>query len=233
LDNDDRKEKFNDYDLIFCEYCDCEIDKNSLRCFECYDMLKYDEERVRWDYGRCKECFEINQTENWCQKCNAKRFQQDFPNWTSGNEFIDKGIQKAQLNAKNYEGVLEWIPYNKFEDIKKIENMNGNVDKAIWLDGNIRKWSYDEGKWTRHNREWNYDEKKWIYNITKIDVALKSLNKSSNLSDEYFFNKLTSLSEHFNIFSRSVRLYGFTQNPKNLDYMMVIKFEDVDCWIKR
>ena len=184
-------------------------------------------------YGRCKGCTKVIKIPFWCSTCNSKRFQKDFDKWTSGNNHVDKFIQESQLN-RNYDEVLEWIPYNRLRNIQYLAKGGfSTIYKAIWLDGNIRKWSYDEGKWTRHNREWNYDEKKWIYNITKIDVALKSLNKSSNLSDEYFFNKLTSLSEHFNIFSRSVRLYGFTQNPKNLDYMMVIKFEDVDCWIKR
>ncbi len=43
------------------------------------------------------------------------------------NEFIDKWIQKAQLNAGSYKEVLEWTPYDKFEDIKKIKDINGNV----------------------------------------------------------------------------------------------------------
>jgi len=29
------------------------------------------------------------------------QFQQDFSNWTSGNEFINKFIQESQLNAQN------------------------------------------------------------------------------------------------------------------------------------
>ena len=45
---------------------------------------------------------------------STKRFQQDFLKWT---EFIDKFIQEALLNAKNIYEVLEWIPYNKLENI--------------------------------------------------------------------------------------------------------------------
>src|ERR1051325_1721026 len=46
-------------------------------------------------YGFCPECKELNTGDNWCQQCNAKRFQQDSPNWDSGNEYIDKFIQET------------------------------------------------------------------------------------------------------------------------------------------
>src|SRR5438045_2532360 len=44
-------------------------------------------------YGLCNECKQPNTynyyTEyneyDWCQQCNAKRFQQNFQSWTSGN----------------------------------------------------------------------------------------------------------------------------------------------------
>src|SRR6266498_1458633 len=40
-----------------------------------------------------------------------------LPNWTSGNEFIDRFIQETQSNAQHNSEVLEWIPYNKLEII--------------------------------------------------------------------------------------------------------------------
>ena len=54
-----------------------------------------------------------------CEKCNcicnAIHFQQNFKNWTSGNDNIDKFIQDAQLSAHgNAEKALEWIPYGRF-----------------------------------------------------------------------------------------------------------------------
>ena len=36
-------------------------------------------------HGLCKECKQPNTGGSWCQPCNAKRFQQNFQNWTSGN----------------------------------------------------------------------------------------------------------------------------------------------------
>ncbi|RHZ83991.1 hypothetical protein Glove_86g10 [Diversispora epigaea] len=56
----------------------------------------------------------------WCKPCNSKHFQNDFNNWTSGNDKIDKFIQDAQLNANRYWEVVEWIPYSRFKDVKQI-----------------------------------------------------------------------------------------------------------------
>ena len=50
--------------------------------------------------GLCPECNKPNTGLHWCNQCNAKRFQQDFPNWTSGNKYIDNFIQETQLNAQ-------------------------------------------------------------------------------------------------------------------------------------
>src|SRR5688572_19601708 len=52
-------------------------------------------------YGLCTECDVPNTGIDWCQRCNSKRFQQDFPNWTSENKYIDSFIQETQLNAQN------------------------------------------------------------------------------------------------------------------------------------
>ena len=56
--------------------------------------------------GLCKECKQPNTGSYWCQPCNAKRFQQNFQNWTSGNHDIDEFIQKTQLKVRNYEEVI-------------------------------------------------------------------------------------------------------------------------------
>ena len=69
-----------------------DINKVSSKIIELNSNLKI-------DYGLCSECNNPNMWYNWCQQCNAKQFQQDFSNWTSGNEFIDKFIQEIQLNT--------------------------------------------------------------------------------------------------------------------------------------
>ena len=92
-------------------------------------------------------------------------------NWISGNDFIDKFIQESQLNAQNKSQVLEWIPYNKFKNIEYFDKGGFSIIyKAIWLDGPIYFWSENEKNWIRFSE--------------KI-VAIKSLDKSSNLNEEF------------------------------------------------
>src|SRR6185436_14804491 len=96
--------------------------------------------------GLCPECNKPKSS----NQCNAKRFQQDFPNWTSGNKCIDNFIQESQLNAKRYDHVLEWIPYNRLTNIKYLAKGGfSTVYKARWLDGYIQYWDYDNKQWNR------------------------------------------------------------------------------------
>ncbi len=128
----------------------------------------------------CSDCNKPKGKNGWCKECNAKRFQQDFPNWTSGNEFIDKFIQQKQLDAPYSSRVLEWIPYNELENIEYLDKGGfGTVYKAIWLKGPIIKWSEAEKRWNRYN-EYGGD-----VSIKGLEVALKSLNNSSNLGEEF------------------------------------------------
>src|ERR1051325_8731424 len=64
--------------------------------------------------GLCKECKQPKNSDNWC-RCN---FQRNFKNWTSGNDDVDKFIQKAQLKPKDTHEVLEWIEHDRFENIE-------------------------------------------------------------------------------------------------------------------
>src|SRR4051812_22435348 len=85
----------------------------------------------------CKECNQ-KYDGDWCKPCNSKHFQNDFNNWTSGNDKIDKIIQDAQLNANDDFGVIEWIPYDRFKDVKQIGKGGfGTIHYARWIDGFI------------------------------------------------------------------------------------------------
>ncbi|PKY62265.1 hypothetical protein RhiirA4_488453, partial [Rhizophagus irregularis] len=41
-----------------------------------------DLEKRKQVYGICGECNEPGTGRNWCQPCNAKRFKDNFKNWT-------------------------------------------------------------------------------------------------------------------------------------------------------
>ena len=118
--------------------------------------------------GLCKECSQPNTGRYfhipWCQSCNSDHFQQDFNKWTGGNKEIDEFIQKFQLNAACSNEVLEWIPYEKFDNVEYLARGGfGTVHKARWIDGNISRWDINQNKWKR---------------FSALNVALKCLNGS-------------------------------------------------------
>ena len=85
-------------------------------------------------YGLCKECKQPNIYYNWCQ-C---RFQRNFVNWSSGNQEVDKLIQRTQLKATRCKEVIEWIEYDRFENIEYLAKGGfGTTYKATWKDGFI------------------------------------------------------------------------------------------------
>ena len=103
------------------------------------ELIPNEELRERYKkYGLCKECRQPNIGIRWCQSCNSKHFQQDFNKWTSGNKEIDEFIQKFQLDATCNEEILEWISFEKFEDIEYLSKGGfDTVRKASWVDGLI------------------------------------------------------------------------------------------------
>ena len=58
-------------------------------------------------YGICKECNQENTYFDWCKSCNAKHFEQNFKNWTSDNDDIDKFIQHIRLSVNNPYGLIK------------------------------------------------------------------------------------------------------------------------------
>ena len=136
------------------------------------DMENDNTLRVTSEYGLCPKCNKPNTGNFWCNQCNAKRFQQGFPNWTSRNKYIDNFIQETQLSAESEYHVLEWIPYNRLTNIKYLAKGGfSTVYKAIWLDGFIQWWDYDKKQWKRHGKDYS--------------IVIKSLNNSSNINEEF------------------------------------------------
>src|SRR5579862_4498652 len=131
-----------------------------------------DLEKRKQVYGICGECNEPGTGDRWCQPCNAKRFKNNFKNWTSGNKNIDEFIRHAQLNAVHCYNNLEWIPFEKFQDITYITKGGfGKIYSAKWPEGFIWYWDIENQRWSRST---HYDK-----------VALKSLDNSSDISSDF------------------------------------------------
>jgi hypothetical protein len=107
--------------------------------------------------NKCKNCY---------YTCNAIYFQQQFIDWTSGNDDINKFIQDSQLSThKDVSNVLEWISYNRFYNIECITK--AGMYRANWIDGYIKYWDDKNQNWKRKGG--------------KMFVLLKSLNNSADL----------------------------------------------------
>jgi hypothetical protein len=105
-----------------------------------------------------------------CEKCNCVcntiHFQQNFKNWTSGNDDIDKFIQSTQSSAHcDVSETLEWISYDRLCNIEYVTN-NGFYEmyKANWIDGCIFEWNNEYQNWKRINQ-----------NMFVILISLKDL----------------------------------------------------------
>ena len=130
-----------------------------------------DLEKRKEAYGICEECNEPGTGEEWCQPCNAKRLEENFKNWTSGNKDIDELIQHSQLNAVYAAKCLKWIPFEKFQNVTYITRGGfGKVYSADWPEGYIYSWDIENKKWRRNSY---------------MKVALKSLDKSSDISIDF------------------------------------------------
>ena len=117
--------------------------------------------------NECKKCYHT---------CNAIYFQQNFVDWTSGNDYIDKFIQDSQLSVHVKYGVyrktLEWIPYDRFNNII-IKSRFGEIYRANWIDGCIYKWDDENQNWKRNE---NMVAILKILNNPK-NITLKFMNK--------------------------------------------------------
>ncbi|RHZ83286.1 hypothetical protein Glove_97g82 [Diversispora epigaea] len=157
-------------------------------------------------------CPECNQKYNyiWCKPCNSTRFKNDFDKWTSGNDTIDKFIQDTQLNADYYE-LIEWIPYDRFKDIKQIAKGGfGTIYYAKWVDGWIQCWDIENQQWEREGQ---------------FEVAFKKFDSIVDIknTNEKFLNEM-AIHMRTNDGSTSVRIYGITKDPETPEYMMVLQY---------
>ncbi|EXX67086.1 hypothetical protein RirG_117600 [Rhizophagus irregularis DAOM 197198w] len=141
----------------------------------------------------------------WCDSCQINELKNNFGNWTSGDEKIDNFIQEMQLKIYyDNDIIVEWIPYNQFDNIKKI-NKDGfaTVYSAIWKDGPLD------------------DDQKKKKRINNKKVTLKCLYNSKYTIDE-FLNEAKTYS--INEYDHNIlKIYGISQNPNTKDYIMVLQ----------
>jgi hypothetical protein len=103
----------------------------------------------------------------WCKECVPSCV---IEGWTSENSEIDNFIKDTIYNANPF--FLEWIPFDRFKEVKQIgEGGFAKVYSAKW-DGRAYYDKQDDGSWTK-------------LKFKPVNVALKRLNGSQNMSAEY------------------------------------------------
>ena len=90
----------------------------------------------------------------------------------SGNKIVDNFIQEMHLKISFYKDtIFEWIPYNKFNNIKEISKGDyAIICSAMWKDGLLYYDRYNDEKYTRKSDK---------------NVVLKYLYNSQNIINEY------------------------------------------------
>ena len=161
--SDDVIEQIKDFDYLYkTEEQNLLIDKLILNeeLNKCYK-----------ENGLCEECKQPNTYDNnWCQSCSVKYITKNFKNWTSGNHDVDEFIQKSQLKAIDKTKILEWIEYDRFENVEYLAKGGfGTVFKAIWKDGFMERNDI--------NNQWKRSGER--------TVALKCLHDSQGITAEF------------------------------------------------
>ncbi|UZO13062.1 uncharacterized protein OCT59_004568 [Rhizophagus irregularis] len=197
--SDDVIEQIKDFD-----YWELTEEQNSL-----IDKLITDEKLKECykQYGLCKIFKQPKTGFFYCQLCKSQYFQQNFKNWTSGNHDVDEFIQKAQLNAKEYYQVIEWIEYDKFEDVEYLAKGGfGTTFKAVWKDG----------PWKNHQDE--------LERKGEAKVALKCLHNSQDITADF----LKEVESNILVICTNyiVRCFGITKDPKINNFIMVMELKN-------
>ncbi|RHZ70821.1 hypothetical protein Glove_266g17 [Diversispora epigaea] len=186
-----------------------------------------------------------------CKPCNSKHFQNDFNNWTSGNDKINKFIQDTQLNANGNHEVKDarWIDrpirewgienqqrkrYPKDKECKPCNSKHFQNDFNNWTSGNdkINKFIQD----TQLNANGNHEVKdaRWIdrpireWGIENQQRKRYPKDKEVALKkfDDFvnFNDVLNEMVIHLKIRHTSITFYGITQDPETHSYMMVLEY---------
>ncbi|CAG8472032.1 3307_t:CDS:2 [Gigaspora rosea] len=155
--------------------------------------------KARKDCEQCKnhpKC--VQEAPLICNNCLHKVLEKEFDNRSSRNVLIDEFIQNAQQSL-SYIRYPEWIPYNFFTKIKC--NNRGEFCAVIFA-----KWNQGAKTMQTSNNMRHY------FQSDPYAVVLKKLKN---------MNQLSLIEKQHQDLRNCYTLYGITQNPSTLEYMLV------------
>ncbi|CAG8573365.1 11169_t:CDS:2 [Acaulospora morrowiae] len=196
------------------------------------------------------ECFDSY----FCAECIRRFFQEQPSRWTSGNSEIDKIIRKSQESLFAIKEPLEWIPFEQFHNVKKIdEGAFSTVYSANWRDGPLFRKDLPKKVFLKiitasfillyllytgyfFSTIWLFCVcYLWLKKTEKrhrtfhregmIKVILKKLKRSQDISVE-FINELRVYHKLYckDMRLRVVRLFGISKNPTDGEFIMVLEY---------
>ncbi|CAG8677733.1 18735_t:CDS:2, partial [Acaulospora morrowiae] len=165
--------------------------------YDCFYSKRY------MRYGECAQCERYNTSEAWCQSCDSFKTTQG---WTSGNNDIDYCIKEFQLKATEYKDVIEWIPFNRLSEFRKINEMEF---WAQWLD--INEWiPFNRRPEFRKINEMEF-RAQWLDGIRKV----KNNTQSRTLSCSVELTKFDGLQVDALEFIRNFKKFIQSEDSKH------------------
>ena len=138
-------------------------------------LYEFELDNATYKCGKSRECNKCRLTrysDRFCENCISLHLQELFNIWTSGNDIIDNFIQKCQKLSSLPSYIMEWIPFDQFEEVEYLTKGGfGSIYIAGWTKGCII--DYDENK------------KEFTYNGPQV-VVLKVLDDSNEPGKKFF-----------------------------------------------
>src|ERR1044072_8084263 len=104
----------------------------------------YDGEKLIYNSGTkriCENCQLECLATLFCEYCVRNYLKSNFSNWTSGNDDIDKLIQRCQMETIQPNIIIEWIPYDNLQNIKFLTKGGcSEIYTAVWINGPYDEW---------------------------------------------------------------------------------------------
>ncbi|RHZ73758.1 hypothetical protein Glove_229g53 [Diversispora epigaea] len=176
---------------------------------EKYDILRIKSNSI--EKKQCNNCQNWHQAIQYCEFCIRKYLKNNFKNWTSGNNELDKLIQECQQTTILPNTVIEWISCDQFENVKYlVTGICSDFYTAIWKDGSYDKWNSERQILERSERQM---------------IVIKRPNDSSS-NNAHWLQEVTLSFTLDNTAQFLAKCYGITKDPTTQDYVLVFNYYD-------
>ncbi|RIB22746.1 hypothetical protein C2G38_2033338 [Gigaspora rosea] len=160
--------------------------------------------RRNHSYGVCIYCNFYNTSPAWCQSCDPWKVALEWTNKNKEiNNLIEELIKEYRFKAKEYEKVIEWIPFDELINLIEIKGVSCLVFMATWVKG-VRTIKSESGKYTQSRT------------ISSVDLMKLNYSQTNTLE------LLENVKVH--IQSEEYRIHGITQSTETSQYMLIIDF---------